>query len=166
MENNFNPIETQEQLDSIIKDRIDRAKRSAEAETKAKYADYDEIKANYENLTKQVADLTNQLTEAGTKAEGSTAEIEQLNDQIGELKQQVAQYETVSVKTKVAAELGLGIEALEFLQGDDEEAIRKSAESLKALVGKNVAPLAHLEGNQEEDGVTAAFRKLNPNLKI
>lgn len=62
--------------------------------------------------------------------------------------------------------MGLGLDALDFIQGDDEEAIRKSAESLKALVGKNVAPLASLEGNQDEDGVTAAFKKLNPNIKI
>ena len=166
MENTFNPIETQEQLDSIIKDRIDRAKKTAEAAAKEKFADYDEVKMNNENLAKQVADLTKKLEEAGTEAEGSTEKINGLNDQIDELKQQVATYENVSVKTKVAAEMGLGLDALEFLQGDDEEAIRKSAESLKALVGKNVAPLAHLEGNQDEDGVTAAFKKLNPNIKI
>ncbi len=166
MENTFNPIETQEQLDSIIKDRIDRAKKTAEAAAKEKYADYDEVKTNNENLAKQVADLTKKLEEAGTEAEGSTEKINGLTGQIDELKQQVATYENVSVKTKVAAEMGLGLDALEFLQGDDEEAIRKSAESLKALVGKNVAPLAHLEGNQDEDGVTAAFKKLNPNIKI
>ena len=166
MENTFKPIETQEQLDSIIRERIDRAKKTAEAVTKEKYADYDEIKSNNESLMKQIADLNEKLEKAGTEAEGSAEEIKGLNDQIDGLKQQVATYENVSVKTKVAAEMGLGLDALDFIQGDDEEAIRKSAESLKALVGKNVAPLASLEGNQDEDGVTAAFKKLNPNIEI
>ena len=107
----FTPIETQEQLDSIIRDRIDRAKKSAREEAEAKYSDYDELKTSYESLTQQVTDLTNQLTEAGTKAESSNAEMD-------ELKAKVAKYEIDSVKTEVAAKMGLGFDALQFLQGE------------------------------------------------
>ena len=155
----FTIIETQEQLDSIIRDRVDRAKRTATEEANAKYADYNDIKSAKESLEAQVADLNSKLSEAGTKAESASTELE-------DLKAKVAKYETDSVKTKIAAEMGLGLDALQFIQGDDEEAIRKSAESLKSLVGKQTTPLANLENNQEEDGVTKAFRKLNPKLDI
>jgi hypothetical protein len=49
-------------------------------------------------------------------------------------------YETRSVKMRIANEAGLSYEAIDFLQGDDEESIRKSADVLKGLVGKQPAP--------------------------
>ena len=159
MAEEFKPIETQEQLDSIIKDRIDRAKRSAASEAEAKFSDYDDIKKANESLNSKIEDLTSKLKEAGEQNDSSSSELD-------ELKKKVAAYEIDSVKTKVAADEGLPLDALQFLSGKDEDEIRKSAETLKTMINKNVAPLANPESKQEEDGVTAAFKKLNPNLNV
>ena len=113
-----------------------------------------------EELNKQVAGLTDQIkTLEGEKTT--------LQTQLTEKDGKIAQYEIDSVKTRVARECGLSLEAVEFIQGNDEEAIRKSAEALKGLVGsKSVPPLGNPETPPEEDGVTAAFKKMNPNIKL
>lgn len=113
----------------------------------------EEAKKQTESLTEQLKTLTDEKTA--------------LETQLTESKSKIAGYEIDSVKTKVARELGLPLDAMEFLQGEDEEAIKKSAESLKALVGTRKAPpLSDPEQPPAEDGVTAAFKKMNPNIKI
>ena len=102
----FKVIETQEQLDAIISDRLKR-----ERET---------IKKEYEGFLSP-----EEVAKKDAKIKG---------------------YETDSAKTRIAHEIGLSYEAAKFLSGDDEDSIRKSAESLKALMGsENVAPLASAE---------------------
>lgn len=149
----FEPIETQEQLDSIIKDRVARAKESALKEAAEKYADYDELKAKAESLTTQVTDLTNALD----KATSTSGESEKT---IAELTAKVAKYETDSVKTRVAHELGLDYNAIQFIQGEDEEAIKDSANSLLSLVGKQTAPLASTEPANVEQSKDSSYKKM------
>ena len=120
-----------------------------------------------DELTKQKEELTKQV-------EGLNEQIQTLNDEQTSLKTQltekdsaIAKYEIDSVKTRIARELDLSYEAIGFLQGEDEEAIRKSAESLKNLVGTNsTPPQFNSEMPPAEDGVMAEFKKLNPNIKI
>lgn len=119
----------------------------------------DEMEKQTKELNTKVNDLSNQINSLST-------EKETLQTQLSEKDGQIAKYETDSVKTKIARECGLSYDAIGFLQGEDEEAIRKSAETLKNLVGSKVPPLASPEIPPEEDGVTAAFRKLNPHLKF
>lgn len=118
----------------------------------------EEMDKRNEELNTRANDLSNQL-------EALQTEKETLQTQLTEKDDAIAKYEIDSVKTRIARECGLSYEAINFLQGSDEEAIRKSAESLKALVGTKV-PLATPEPTPEEDGVTAAFRKMNPNIKL
>lgn len=54
------PITTQEELDSRIKERLDRVAEKAARDEAAKYADYDELKAKAEKAdeaAKRIADL-------------------------------------------------------------------------------------------------------------
>lgn len=112
-----------------------------------------------EDAKKQTESLAEQLK---TLTDEKTA----LETQLTESKSKIAGYEIDSVKTKVARELGLPYDAMEFLKGEDEEAIRRSGESMKILIGTKAAPpLGNPEAPPEEDGVTAAFYKLNPNLR-
>lgn len=119
-------------------------------------------------------ELTKQKEELAKQVEGLNEQIKTLTDEQTSLKTQltekdgtIAKYEIDSVKTRIAREFDLSYEAIGFLQGEDEEAIRKSAESLKNLVGtQRPAPSFNPEMPPEEDGVTAAFKKLNPNIKI
>ena len=120
-----------------------------------------------DELAKQTAGLNEQLTGLNDQIKTLSDEKTNLQTQLTEKDGQIAKYEIDSVKTRIARECGLSYEAIGFIQGEDEEAIKKSAESLKSLVGSSkTPPLGNPEMPPEEDGVTAAFRKLNPNLKF
>ena len=133
----------------------------------------DAVRKEYEGwispdeYSKKTEDLNTQLN-------GLNDQIKTLNDekaafeaQLTEKDNKIAKYEIDSVKTRIAREFGLEYEAIGFLQGEDEEAIKKSAETLKSLVGTRKAPpLGNPEKPPEEDGVLAAFRQMNPNIKF
>lgn len=151
MSETFKVIETQEQLDAIIKDRVARA----ESKAAEKYADYDELKASNEEKDKQIADLSDQIKAQAEKATGS-------DDKIKELESKVHEYETASVKTRVAHEVGLPYELASKLSGDDEDAIRADAKAMVKFVSKPAAaPLGSSEpDNQNVDPEKAAYKKM------
>ena len=133
----------------------------------------DAVRKEYEGwispdeYSKKTEDLNTQLNGLNDQIKTLTDEKAAFEAKLTEKDDTIAKYEIDSVKTRIAREFGLSYEAIGFLQGEDEEAIRKSAESLKNLVGANkMPPMYNPEMPPEEDGVTAAFRKLNPNLKI
>lgn len=147
----FKTIETQEQLDTIIGERLKR-----ERET---------IKKEYENFLSP-EDVTKKYEgylspkEAEEKFKGYLSP-----EEVAKKDAQIKAYETDSVKTRIAHESGLSYEAIGFLKGDDEESIRKSAETLKNLVGSTVvAPLASTE-TPVEDKNTAALKNTLKGLK-
>ena len=120
-----------------------------------------------DELEKQKGELSKQLEGLNGQIKTLTDEQTLLKTQLTEKDDAIAKYEIDSVKTRVAREFGLSYEAIGFLQGEDEAAIKKSAEALKGLVGtQKVAPTFNPEIPPEEDGVTAAFKKLNPKIKI
>lgn len=144
----FKIIETQEQLDEVLKERLKRERETTRKEFEGflspsdvaeKYKGYlspDDVKERYKNHL-------------------SPEEVAKLNSKI-------KGYETDSVKTRIAHETGLSYDAVQFLKGDDEETIRKSAESLKGLVGvKKTAPLASTETSLDKD---SALRQMVRNL--
>lgn len=152
----FKIIETQEQFDEIVKDRIARAKESAVKE----FADYEDIKQANGNYEKQIADLTEQLKKAD---EGKATS----NDEIQALKDKVQQYEMASVKTKVAHEVGLPYELASKLTGDDEDAIREDAETMvKFVKAQQSAPIGSNEPTKTDaDPTDAAYMKLAKQLR-
>lgn len=95
-----------------------------------------------EDLQKQSEELNAQINGLTDQVSALTNEKETLQTQLTEKDGTIAKYETASVKTKIARELGLSFEAAEFLQGDTEEDIRKSGEALKGIVGKSFTPPA------------------------
>ena len=122
----------------------------------------EEMDKRNEELNTRANDLSNQL-------EALQTEKETLQTQLTEKDDTIAKYEIDSVKTRIAREAGLSYEAIEFLQGDNEEAIKKSAEALKGLVGTKTnptPPLGNPENPPAEDGVIAEFKRLNPNIKL
>lgn len=147
MANEFIPIETQEQLDKVIGERVRRAERQA-AE---KYADYDDLKKQNAQLTAQVQ----KQAEAISKHDADVAD----------LKAKIHGYETDSVKTRVALEMGLPYQMASRLTGDDEKAIRADAESMVKLIGntKPVAPLGSSEPNVKNNE-SAAWSSLSAAL--
>ena len=144
----FTPIETQEQLNAIIGERISRAEQKA-AE---KYADYDDLK-------KQNTEFQHQLQAQTEKIKGHKAEIDSLNAK-------VQSYESSSLKTRIALETGLPYKMAERLTGDSEEAIRADAEMMLNLMGskKEVAPVASNEPVITKDSKDNAWRELARNI--
>ena len=122
-----------------------------------------------DELAKQTAGLNEQLAGLNDQIKSLEGERTDLQTKLTEKDGTIAKYEIDSVKTRIAREAGLSYEAIEFLQGDNEEAIKKSAEALKGLVGTKTnptPPLGNPENPPAEDGVIAEFRKLNPNIKL
>lgn len=154
----FTPITTQEQLDNLIKDRLGR-----EHETLAKkyegYTSPDDLSKIKGDYDKQIALLTK---DAETKAKKYVDYDKQLAERDSKLKS----YETASIKTRIAHETGLPFEMASRLSGDSEDDIRKDAESLVKLIGKNkpIVPLADQEG-EHGGGKNAAVRALAKSLK-
>lgn len=148
-EKEFTPITTQEEFNNAIMSRLNREK--------AKYADYDEMKTKIADYEKQIGDLNNALTSANEK-------IANHENDVAERDAKIHDFETGSIKTRVAHEMGLSFDAIEFLKGDDEDSIRQSAEVLKNLVGtKKQIPLASTE-QPLVDEKTMAFKTMLNNL--
>lgn len=151
----FTTIETQEQFDTAIKARLDREKSKYEE----KLTDYEATKSKLADAEKQIGDLTGALNSANEKIAG-------FDSQIAERDSKIATYEAASVKTRIAHEMGLSFDAIDFLQGTDEDSIRKSAESLKNLVGSNhIAPLANTEPLVATDEKAQKASELKEMLK-
>ena len=158
MAEEFKSIESQEQLDAIIKGRLEREK--------VKYTDQiaeltKKLEAKDGEAQKQISELTAALNTAKEEKEGFSKTLAERDAKIKE-------YELHSAKTQIAHELGLSFEAVNFLQGSDADEIRKSAESLKALVGANTAPLANPEAritDTKEATKDAALRQMSQALK-
>lgn len=153
----FQKIETQEQLDALISERI-RQEQEMIGKKYAGYVSPDDFKVKTGEYDKQISDLTKQLKEAKEKIAGNDKAMAEKDAKIKE-------HESRALKSRIAHEMGLQYGAVDFLSGDDEESIKKSAESLKALVGSSqqVPPLADTEGNAGNDK-DAALRATIKNL--
>lgn len=148
----FKVIETQEQLDAIIKSRLDREK--------AKYSDYDALAEKIKNLETENTNLKQAITDKET-SESTTA------SKIADLEKDVTAWKNKSLKQQIAMKNGLPFDLADRLQGDTEESLNEDAERLASLVSvKNYTqPLADKEPNFEVKGTDAAWRDVVKNLR-
>lgn len=147
----FKIIETQEQLDKVIGDRLKRERDTVTKEYEG-YLSPEDVAKKYEGY------LSPDDLKEKYKGYLSPEDAEKKDAKI-------KAYEIDSVKTRIAHELGLSYDAVGFLRGDNEEEIKQSAERLKHLVGANKgAPLANLEGALP-DAKDAALRNTLKGLK-
>ena len=133
----FKAIETQEELDRIIQERLSREK--------GKLADYDKIKTRNAVLETEVDALKSTIEETNNAAKTHEQTIADLNKQI-------AEKETVNLRTRIALQNGLPIDLADRLVGDDEESIKADAERLASFVSKKQTPppLKNTENNLGE----------------
>lgn len=146
----FKAIETQEELDRIIQERLSREK--------GKIADYDEIKTRNAALETEVDALKSTIEETNNAAKTHEQTIADLNKQI-------AEKETLNLRTRIALQNGLPIDLADRLIGSDEESIKADAERLSGLVSKKQTPppLKNTENNLGE-GKDGAYKKLIQGL--
>lgn len=147
----FTPItiNTQEEYDNLVKERIDRAKKSE----REKFAGYDEYKTKAEQYDSDIKAKNDEIT-----AKDNT---------IADLNARIAQYESDSAKAKVLQEFGLSQDLKDRIFGDDEEALRRDAQALQQLIGvQKTQPLADPEsedGNDEDE--RSALKKTLKTLR-
>lgn len=150
----FKTIETQEELDNIIKERLARQKQTYEEQLKG----YDQLKTQYEELQKEAAGFKSALDEATQKA--STSE-----QSIADLQSKVTSYEQAQLRTKIALQQGLPFELADRLAGTNEDELTADAERLAGFLTSK-EPTAPLK-SVEEPGITgenAAYRAMLQNL--
>ena len=150
----FQAITTQEELDSIIKDRL---KRDREAQTK-KYEGW----ISPEDHQKAIDEATRALNDYKAAHAGD-------EQTIADLKAKTQEYETASLKSRIAHEVGLSYEWISRISGTDEKSIRTDAESLKNLVGSQSSPAPLPPRSTEQtpaDAKTAGLQELLSGLNL
>ena len=150
----FKAITTQEELDSIIGERLKRQKESILKQ----YTDYEELK------TKNV-DLEKELTELKKSLESSTSSKTELEKQIEELTGKVKAHDLSSLKIKYALENGIPYHLAGRISGDDEESIKADAQSLSDFFKSQTPPppLKNTETNTKGEDV--AYQNILKGLK-
>ncbi len=126
MAEDFKKIETQEELNAIIGERLKRSETKHAEETAGLRKEIETLKADKEALSK--------------KMQEETAKYAEYDKNLTELQGKVKKYETDSVKTRIAKEVGIPAELFDRLRGETEEELKKDAESLKALLPGRQAP--------------------------
>lgn len=144
----FTPINTQEELDRVLASRLQRERDTV---TKALQAQIDERDQKITGFESTIKDLNKQ--------------VETLNGQAGritELEAKVREYETNSVKMRIARETGLPADLADRITGNDEDAMRADAEGLAKLLKSQSAPAPMYKptGEGANDGKDAALRGL------
>lgn len=152
----FKAIETQEELDRIIQDRLARQKE--------KYADYDELKSKNTDLETQIGSLQ---TTMQTTIEETTTTSANYDKQLVDLNAKIAGYETANLRTRIALQNGLPFDLADRLVGNDEESIKADAERLAAFVSKPKQTPVPLKTTEQPigEGKSSAYKNLLKGLK-
>ena len=143
MSEEFKVIETQEQLDAVIKGRLERAEKKYSEATAELQTKYDTALSELEALKSTNTELTEQIKGFDEKYKGYDTEV-------ADLKAKVKQYETDSVKTRIAREVGLPYEMRDRLRGETEDEIKADAEALVKLIPKNQTPPKSTESSSDD----------------
>ena len=113
-EKQFTPPATQQELDRIIESRL--------ARERAKYTDYDEVKAKAAKYDETV--------------EASKTETQKLSDKNARLAAELAEYKLGALRHEVAAAKQVPTNLVEFIQGADREQMEAAADRLLAAIPK------------------------------
>lgn len=147
----FKAIETQEALDAILKDRLDRQKKTVTDEVRKQYEGWISPE-DAKKTADQIAALNGKLSDS----EKTIADLTAKN----------SAYEIASVKTKIAHETGLPYELAERLSGNTEEEIRKDAETLSKFASQQQPTPNYSSEPAVGNSTDAAFRALAHDLNI
>ena len=149
----FTPIETQEQFDAMVKDRVDRAKKSTAKEFETQLKDLESIKEQLTSKDSEIEALKAKITDFEGAKKANEESFNSMQKELSELKLK-------ALKTNVAIEAGLPADLADRLTGEDEEALKADAEKLASFVGsKKVAPSFKTE-EVPTDPAEAGFREM------
>ena len=121
----FTPIETQEKFDEMVKERL--------ARERAKFSDYDELKAKAAKFDEA--------------EEARKSDLEKANERINELEAAAKSREEAdrlaAARAKVSKETGV---PAEIISGTDEESMTESARAIAAFAKATVPPAPKVRG--------------------
>ena len=140
----FKVIESQEELDAIIKPRLERAIKKAK----------EEAKEEYESSLKSLNDENSSLKSEVGQYKKSLESMKEKDEQITGLNKTIESYKREDLKRKIAVDCGLPFNLSNRIQGEDEESMRKDAESLSNFIknsNPSVVPLKNVNGIKDDD---------------
>ena len=148
----FKPITSQEELNNLIKSRLERNSAKITEEIEAKYSGYVSAETQAE-ISKQLEELQ--------------AKLQEKESAIADLTAKATKYETDSVRTRIAAKYNLPIELADRLTGETEEELKADAEKLSQFIGtkKQTVPLFIGEQPAKETTKEQALKKTLEKLK-
>lgn len=146
----FKIIETQEELDAVIKSRLSRERE--------KYADYEDLKQRLADFEAKETTYQNTINDLKTRETDLTSQIESLNGDLTKTKLQTA-------KQRIATEYGLPLDLAERLQGEDEEGFKADAERLASYLAPK-QPTPPMKSNEPTitDAKEAGWAEMARNL--
>ena len=133
----FQPIETQEQFDEMIKERLERAKKSAIPE------DYEDLKAKAARLAEIEEQGKTELQKAQDAAAAAQRELESMR----------ASAKRADLAQKVAQEKGVPVS---LITGESQEEMERSADALLAWKTPAPAPKVNTPGAHDSNKQTGA----------
>ena len=122
----FIPINTQDEFDEKIKERLARERATITKQFEEKYADYDQIKKDRDAFSSQIEGLQKTAKENADKITGLEADLAKANEKASGL-------ELENLKTQIALDKGLPMDLRGRLNGTTKEELEKDADSLKGI---------------------------------
>jgi hypothetical protein len=147
----FKPIESQEELDGIIKDRLKRERESTSKKFEGWISPEDHQRA---------------LDEAAKSFDDYKKAHESDEQTIADLRAKNKAYETASLKSRIAREVGLPYECAERIRGEDEQSMLDDAKALKKLVGSSQPIPTKSTETEAPDAETAALRTVLNGINL
>lgn len=158
----FKVIETQEELDKIIKKRLEQKDREV-AEAYKDYLSPDDVKA-------MKADYEKQIQDANKLVEDAKAKLQTFDETVSNLTKRAEAAEVSNLKTKVAIDNNVPIKLASRLVGTTEEELKADAQLLLEGLGTNPsgssAPPLHLGGQSgsQPNTINAAMARFASQL--
>lgn len=152
----FTAITTQEEFDAKISDRL---KRNEE-----KWAKKFEGYLSPDEVAAKTSELEKQLLEATSALDGVSKKVANHEKEIADRDLKIKGYEVSAMKYRIAHESGLAFDAVDFIQGEDEETIRASADKFKTLVGKTSPSPSFSNEPDVSNSKDASIKKLAQSL--
>lgn len=143
MSESFKTIETQEQFDAMVKDRLERARESVRKE----YQDYESLKEKVNGFQKEKESYETKIASLTKSNEEITGKYKAL--------------ETDSLKVKIALENGIPFEMANRLSGTDVDSITKDAKLLSGFVSKtHQQPRRNPEAGSSDNAYSSMLKKI------
>ena len=153
----FKVIESQEEFDARVKERIARAEKKGREEAEKEFKD------SLKSLKSENSSLKNEV--AGYKE--SLDSVKDKDEEIKGLNEKISAFERADAKRKIALEYDIPYKLADRIKGDDEEAMKEDAKFLSEYYQKSSnsyePPLKNYENDISEED--QAYKELLDGLE-